>query len=276
LPDRIALGIVKNGLSLGSNGGFPLDTSLPVTRLPQDSPIVRDINSTFTLRGFERSREPLRVGTATLDQLPNGIEFYALPIKFPSSEYRVPIELAAIECILNECASFEHAINPRIDEYYGYLSICKSYVRAGDRQLTSGLHSDGIQGPRIDPKVAIDHGYQVSDSDPTEFFPRPVDMSGIDVNRHSLDAVFEMRVDTAHPLVYPVGTIVMFDAYCVHRAVPAKKSGWRALVKLAYSVRQYDRNGNAINTLFEEDYLSQGWQFQNRPFPPDLERPSPP
>lgn len=274
LPERTSIGIVKKGVVLGDRGGYSLDVNSDfVGEIPWESPLIRDVHTVFTLEGFERPRAPFGIGQGDLSRVEHGTEFFGLPIKFPGTEYRVPNELECISAILELCASFEGRVNPHVNEYYTYLSLYRTYISTGERQLTAGLHSDGVQGRRIEPKLPIEHGYAVTDSYPTHFFPQAFDMTGIDVNVHLLDAVFESQVDRDNVVTNEPGTVIFFDAYCVHQAVPAADSGWRAFLKVMYTPRQYDRLGNAVNQLFTKDYDREGWEFQPRPIPQDLTLP---
>lgn len=273
-PDRVRNGIIEGGVRMGMGGCLPFEVAedLP-TAIPEDSPIIQGIGETFDLGGFERPRAPFSIGKADLTEIPTGTVFFGLPLKFPGTEYRVPEELACVSQLLGTCASYESVVNPNLNDYYAYLSLYRTWVEKGERQLTAGIHSDGIQGRRIEPKVPTEHGYQVTDSHPTNFFPQSFNMTGVDVAKHLMDAVFESQVDRQKAVSIAAGQIAMFDAYCVHQAVPTTQSGWRTFAKLMYTPRQYDRLGNAVNVLFTAEYANFGWEFGPRPIPSDLEMP---
>jgi hypothetical protein len=266
--------VVEDAVVLGGRGGYSLRPNLAlVGEIPVGSPVVRDIHTKFTLHGFERPRAPFAIGWGDLSAVPHDTTVNSLPIKFPGSDYRVPCELAGIEAILRLCVSFEADANPHVDEYYAYVSLQRTHVPAGESQRSATVHSDGIQGRRIKPKVVIEHAYAVVDRDPTIFFPQGFDMAGVDVGEHLMDAVFEAQVDRRRVITFSAGVIVLFDAYCVHHAPLASTPGSRAFCRLTYSCRQYDRLGNTVNTLFRREYAETGWEFQPRPVPPDLKPP---
>lgn len=273
LPDRISVGSVSQEASFGMTGGFEL-TPDPVAQaaIPNGSQLLSDIHNktVFSLSGFERPRIPHFIGETDLSSVPDNTIFFGLPIKFPYTEYRIPNELRWAKPILQQCISYEAAINPHIADTYAYLTVYRTLVESGQKQLAARLHSDGIQGRRVQPKVAVEHGYAAVDRTPTRYFIHPFNMSGIDVNTHLMDAVFEAQADRRHSICVPLGQLVLFDAFMVHGAEPAAETGMRTFFKLMCTTRQYDRIGNAYNKLFAAEYERQGWQFAERPIPPGL------
>jgi len=152
-----------------------------------------------------------------------------------------------------------------VDEYYAYLTVQHAPVRSGEIKRGEGAHSDSIQGRRIQPKVAIEHGYTATSHDPTRFFTHGFDLSGLDPDRHWLNAAFAAQTDTNRSIRLRPGDIALFDAYSIHEAVPASETTMRTFFRLIFSVREFDRLGNTVNDLF--DY---SWNFQPRPVPSDL------
>src|SRR5690606_35131473 len=92
-----------------------------------------------------------------------------LPIKFPGSNYRLPNEYRSLSNLLRQIASVESAINPRVDDYFAYLTLDVRPVIAGKRPRHGGAHVDGFQGARISPKLPIDHSFVIVDANPTVF-----------------------------------------------------------------------------------------------------------
>jgi hypothetical protein len=133
------------------------------------------------------------------------------------------------------------------------------------------VHLDGLQGPRVQPKQLIDHDFLAVSTDPPFFFPEPIDLGDISPDTHFLDDYLG-TIDRTRAVRFPASSIVVFDSLCPHQAAPAELAGWRSLAKLAYGVRQYDREGNTINMLFADDYDAHGWQFQPRFLPSGLLR----
>lgn len=264
---RLAAGIAPDSVPLlGENGGytFSADTS-DVPALPHSSPILEAIHTPFTVDGFSGARTPLVIGRAVLADLPEKISIADMPVKWPGLGYRVPVELMGLRGLLSQCAATEAAINPRADDYFAYLTLQRAVVHQGGVKRGEGAHSDSVQGPRIQPKVAIEHGYTATDRDPTRFFTHGFDLTGLDPDKDWLNTAFEAQANRSQSVRFNPGEIVLFDAYTIHEAVPAAATGMRTFVRLIYSVRQFDRLGNTVNSLF--DY---NWNFRPRPVPANL------
>lgn len=267
IPARVAQGFISEQVVLGGREGFDLDHDpARVPQIPLDHLIITEMDEPFDLSGFERPREPLLVGYGDLSNVPYPIDVHNMPIKFPNTQYRVPGELGYLEDILTTCASVERTVNPNHDDYYAYLSLERSLVEAGQSQRTPVVHSDGLQGPRVQPKVRTEHMYQITDAFPPRFFVHPFDMSGLDVDAHDLDQVFPSQSRHEDTVSFNPGDIALFDSYCLHQANVAPEDVVRGFFRLTYADprRQFNRQGNTINTLFEEEYRSEGWEFQIR------------
>jgi hypothetical protein len=197
----------------------------------------------------------------------------SLAVKFPGTKYRLPNELNALTPALVQAAGFEQAINPDLDRYYAYLTAERTWVEGGQVQRGPAIHSDGIQGPRIQPKAPVERGYLAVDCWPPRFFTHGFDVTGVDPDQHLLDRMFTAQADSERSIVVPINTLIAFDSYAVHQAVSADRSGWRSFVRIAFSTRKYDRLGNTINPAFADEYLAEQWHFQPRPLP---NLPSPP
>jgi len=270
-PERMQSGFIKDAVVLGDKGSFaPEPKILSLSPEQETTLIVEEVGTVFSLRGFEHPRSPLVIGQGALSGTPVGTRISSLPLKFPNTGYRIPSELSSIRNVLERCISFEHTINPEVRDYYAYLTLHRTDVSLGEIQRGAVIHSDGIQGPRIQPKVPIERGYSLVDRFPPRFFTHAFDMSGVDADHHVLDPVFESQADVARSVAFSTDAIILFDTYCVHQAVPATEEGPRTFLRLAYSTRQYDRLGNSINHLFEEEYKEEGWNFQPRPLPSNL------
>lgn len=272
-PDRITSGVIQNQQEFGGEGGFdPCHDLSVVDASGLSSPIIDTIASAapFSLEYFNARREPIVVGAGSLDEVPVGTSINSLPLKFPETDFRVPRSLRGIENILRLCIAFERAINPGMGQDYAYLSLQRTSVEANQRQRSGAIHCDGLQGPRVQPKTAVEHGYVMVDKDPTSFFPGALDLSDLDVDVHDIGAAFEQRTDKTDTLKLALGTVALIDGYCIHQANPADEPGVRGFFRILFSRRQYDRTGNAVNVLFADEYDSQGWVFQPRPFPAQL------
>lgn len=271
LQPRHQMGVIASNLNLekmGQHEGFAVILK-PLTYDLPESPIIDDMNTIWDLKKFSEMRRPLNVKELSFKDIfskATSPSVTDMPIKFPGTGYRIPNELRQYKEALQACIDFEHASNPKAREnYYAYLTIDQSYVKRGSSQRGLGLHSDSIQGPRIQPKVEIEHTYLCVDRDPTVFCVQPFDMGKYDTRQHWLNAIFEQQAKKQNYTSHNPYTVNLFDAYSVHSAVPAAESATRTLFRLIYSVRQFDRLGNTHNNLF--DY---NWKMQRRPLPANL------
>lgn len=230
--------------------------------------MLRDIHSVWHLPRFAEPRTPLILGTVdnpAAFSRGEAVHVSDLPIKFPHTEYSVPNELVHVASALQRCIDFEHAVNPYVDDYYMYVTVHTTTVSAGEAPRGMGVHSDSVQGPRIVPKLPIEHGYLCVDRDPPRFLTHGFDMTGQTEHRDFLSAAFEKQANFERSFRAQPYEIVFFDAYCVHTALTATKAGRRTFFRLIASVRTFDRLGNTHNDLFDYD-----WKMVPRPLPPGL------
>ena len=263
--ERLALGVAPKAIPvMGENGGFSVSPSFdnPVT-FPY-SPIIDSVGTIFDVSKFAVPRKPLVVGTVNLD-LPEDTTVSDMVIKMPGVGYRVPEELSGLLPFLEASVTAEKVINPDADDYYAYLTAQRTRVKQGEIKRSPGAHSDSVQGQRIQPKVAIEHGFTAVNMAPTRWFTHGFDLTGLDPDTHWLNVAFEEQKKNDEAVQFAPGEIVLFDAYNVHEPIEAEEDGDRTFVRLIYSRRIFDRVGNTRNTLFDYD-----WNFQPRPVPSDL------
>jgi len=268
--ERLLSGLApSNVTALGEHGEFSIiPDAHDAPKLREDSPILHDINTTFSVEGFAVPRTPLKIGETALEslqELPEEIAIADMVIKWPGLGYRVPTEVAALRGLLQNCANVEASINPHIDDFFAYLTVQRSVVQAGKKSRSNEPHSDSVQGKRIQPKQIIEHGYTMTDTDPTRFFTHGFDLTGVDPDRYWLNAFFNDQANLGSSVQFNPGDVVLFDAYSVHDGVPSEQTCLRTFLRLIYSVRVFDRLGNTVNKLFDYD-----WDFQPRPVPSDL------
>jgi hypothetical protein len=148
------------------------------------APAVRDLGTVFRKEGYGRVKEPLVVGEVDAEGWRGLRATYTrvldMPIRFPGTEYRLPTALAGLVPVLQRMIDAEHAVNRDVDAYHAYLTVDSGVVAAGTTQRAAGLHADGFQGPRIQPKRAIDHNYLAYSAAPTAFYPGPFDVADLD------------------------------------------------------------------------------------------------
>lgn len=270
VPRRVRRGVVDDALpELGLNGSIRL---IPAThsRPPIEHPVLAWMNTVWSLEGFETPRSPLLVNLAedaAAFSRPEDLYVADMPIKAPgSSLHLLPSELAGFREVLQQCINFEASVNDRYEaDYFTYLTVHRARVARGD-SLRGGLpHSDSLQGPRIQPKSVIEHGYLVANVDPPRFYPQAFDLTGLDSDVDDVARVLaEQANDRKSFQGVPYG-IYLFDAYCVHEAVPAAATDLRTFFRLTMSTREFDRLGNTRHSG-----LGIWWPLVARPVDPTL------
>ena len=227
--------------------------------------VVRDLNSVFAIEKYLEPRRPISVGSLSADERRqfeapgDARNVLDMPIKFPGSHFRLPVEFATWAPVVQRVADVEWALNRRCyDEYYCYFTLRRERIARGGQGHYAPCHVDGFQGARWQPRVRINHTYTVTSCLPTMYFPQPFDLRPLDLARH--DVFWEMnrqvaKTGGAHGWNdYPDFDIMLMDAYCVHIAIDAPEEGDRTWVRLSFEVRIFDRLGNARNPFFAHDW----------------------
>lgn len=239
-----------------------------IPAIPLDSPIIQDLNSIWDLQKFMIPRIPVYAGALSPEDLtifttPGARRTLDMPIKFPGSEIRLPVELGQFERAVQKIIDYERAVNPSCyDEYFCYLTVDQGMVQPGALQREAPCHVDGFQGARWNPKTKINHTYTVSDALPTVFYPQPFDFSRLDEAKHNFFWEMNRQVaetNSAYAWQGNSGEILLMDAYSVHRGVEADKPTYRTWIRLSFEVRIFDRLGNAHNPMF-----NYAWNMQPR------------
>lgn len=253
--------------------------------LPGDSPLLADLNGVFDIERFLIPRRPLNLGVlSTAEQglfmAPSAARnVLDLPIKFPGSDFRLPMEYAQWAPVVQRVADAEWALNRRCyDEYYCYFTLRREHVLQGEQGHYAPCHVDGFQGARFQPKVRANHSYTLTNALPTMYFPQPFDLRPLDLAKH--DAFWEMNrqvalTQSAHGWNdYPDFALMLMDAYCVHIAIDAPRDVERVWLRLSFEVRVFDRLGNGHNPFFRYDWPMVPRDIEQLglvPFEPDCE-----
>jgi hypothetical protein len=179
------------------------------------------------------------------------IRILDMPIRFPRSDYRIPHELESLTPLIQKIAFHEHCINQYVDDYYCYITLDRRLVKSGQNTRKAGIHVDGFQGARLEHLLPIDHSYLIYDTLPTIFFNQEFHIeSWWDKNIHNYFEGFEQQKKEECSIQYPCNTVLLIDAYTLHEAPMAQVDTYRTFVRLTYTVREFDRLGNAHNPMF--------------------------
>ena len=196
--------------------------------LPDTSPILRCIDSIWTLNEFLQPRYPVSLGLLNVNELgvftkTGAVRVLDMPIKMPDcDEYRIPRALSQFADAIQRIIDVEDRINPHHADYYAYLTIDQRWVEPGTLHREAPCHVDGFQGARWNPKCRTNHTYTVSDVLPTAYYIQPFDFAALDECVH--DFFWEMNAQVAetneaHQWQPQPAEITLMDCYTVHRGV---------------------------------------------------------
>lgn len=216
-----------------------------------------ELNAIWNLRRFQTSRLPVPLGVIPDRRnfsKPSGLRILDLPIKFPGTGYRIPSECLQFVNTIKAIVAHEVSVNPLTHLLYAYLTIDQAPVKRGETQRKPGLHVDGFQGARIQPKLMIDHSYVVSDKYPTIFYGHKFLVEHLDESIHNFFLEFDEQAQEEMTWRPQLFEICLMNAYQIHRSDYATHDSARTFLRLSFTLRQFDRLGNTHNPLFNYNW----------------------
>jgi hypothetical protein len=246
--------------SVGEAGAFTLAPAA-VAPLPSGSPILDDLNTLWDPGRYATARRPVSIGRLADHQRFSSTpatRMSNVPVKVPGGEYRFPVEAACAKEALQLCIDCEHAINPAVEQCFAYLTVDRDVIQTGWAQRGLGAHADWFQGTRIEPKMAVDHGYLCADRDPAEFFAQPFHLSAEDLATDTFNEAFARQARPECGVRADPYEVLLFDAYSVHGAVPAHATAQRTFIRFFYSVAIYERPQDTRSELLDFDWAGDG------------------
>jgi hypothetical protein len=216
-----------------------------------------ELHTIWDQKRFQTPRLPVSLGMISGRRnfsRPSDLRILDLPIKFPGTNYRIPQECTQFVGVIQEIAAYEMAMNPLAHLFYAYLTVDQAPVKKGETQRKPGLHVDGFQGARIQPKIMIDHSYVVSDSNPTVFYSQTFQVDHLNEAIHNFFLDFDKQAQEEMTWKPQPFEICLMNAYQVHRSDYAKADSSRTFLRLSFTLRQFDRLGNTHNPLFDYDW----------------------
>ncbi len=238
------------------------------------SPVYGSLLEPWSLKHLLVPHKPVKIG-----EIEDRAAFSApvtsvlnMPVKMPGSDIRVPEELGQFREFLQKIIDHEKAANPEMDDFYMYLTVDQRAVKNGTTHRRPGIHIDGVQGARYKVKLPPEHLYSASDRLGTVFYDQPFDLTKLDPAKQHVHAELERQAKETNARATPDFDIAFWDSYSVHRADVAKEDFMRTFIRVEFSKKQYDSEGDTHNPLFEYD-----WKPVARPIPADLDdKPLPP
>lgn len=195
-------------------------------------------------RYFEEIHSPVEIELGELS-FPYNERCLDMPIRLNGEkEYKLPTKWKSLQNILEQLIAVEHSHNPHWNDYYTYITVDNKPVKTGEQQRHGGLHVDGFQGTRINPKTKITRNYVATTNGGTQFWNQPFVVA--DPEKFNVFEGFDLQVD-GNPFIAKPDTFYFMDAYTVHESGFAEFDGDRIFIRLTYDLKKFDRLGNTYN-----------------------------
>lgn len=233
---------------------------IPLKKIDYEVKPLKNINKLWDETNFSKINLPnvlfeLNQDEINLYSCEELIRVLDMPIKFPGTSYRIPNELSHLSSLILKIASHEHLSNNQVNNYYCYLTLDKRIVKKGTTTRKKGIHVDGFQGARLGEKLPVDHSYILASNHPTIFYNQSFEVKNDwDKKCHNYFEGFEIQKKAGSGVTYPDNTVLLIDAYCLHEAPEVVEDTFRTFLRLSYTVREFDRLGNAHNNMFDYDW----------------------
>lgn len=220
--------------------------------------IMPYLNTLWNDNAFKEVNLPMQVGTLSDNEqlyfsCANDIRILDMPIKFAgSNQYKIPSELIQFFSTVSKVAQYEHAMNENIKDYFCYITIDQKLVPKDVDTRKGGIHVDGFQGARIEKPLPVDHSYIIYDKFPTLFYNQEFNVEPHwDKTCHNYFEGFQEQALSSNQVSYSPYEILLINAYCLHEAPKAPQEEYRTFFRMSYTVRKFDRLGNAHNPMFD-------------------------
>jgi hypothetical protein len=234
----------------GVNILFP-SKQAPVEKMPF-------LNTLWDDKNFKNVNLPMQVGQLNTHEqhyfsYPNDLRVLDMPIKLAgSNQYKIPKEISQFLSIISKAACYEHAMNEKIEDYFCYITLDQKLVTKDTDTRKGGIHVDGFQGARIPQPLMLDHSYIIYDKFPTIFYNQEFEvLPGWDKTCHNYFEGFQEQAKKECQVTYSPYEILLINGYCLHEAPKAPTQEYRTFFRMSYTVREFDRLGNAHNPLFD-------------------------
>jgi hypothetical protein len=216
--------------------------------------IIQTVGQVFDKNEFSFPHIPIVVDDIINKKFSNknNIRILDCPIKFAgNNEFCIPYELRQFDEVLVKIISYEYTINPKINDYYAYLTIDQGNVVAGEYQRNPGCHIDGLQPARIKTKRPICRSYIAYDCVPPTFFAQSFKMDHLHEAEDDFFFALDDQVKADGALFVEPMQIVLTNAYSVHRSEKSDIDQYRTFFRLTFDLSKFDRYGNTHNPMFD-------------------------
>ena len=274
--DRTCFHAAPFAARLGDQGSL----RIPIRRLPREEVLaglgpaaarschLRNLGSVFSLSRFSEPRDaPLVVGrvadpAAFSAPCSGAMDLLICPAGADAA--LLPTELAQFEQPISLALSTFHSLLPDARAYNAYVQVLSGVVPPGMTQRPRAIHADGFQGARqLDASgrhhLPLGYNFLAFSALSTEFYPAPLDVTALHLERHDFCKYFDAQLADAVPVRAQPFELLMFDGYCLHRspANPTPAPISRVLLNISFSQQLFDSAANTLHAAFKGLYPKQ-------------------
>lgn len=210
--------------------------------------------------------------TESFSDMTQPVRVLDLPVYMPKQGLRIPDYIKPVfQDIIKHIISHEDNCYGDMDDHYVYVTLDQKVVPKGKTGRREGAHSDAYierEGEQIDitensgdvvknEEGDISNTYIVYDCLPTEFFTEKFPLN--DTTCEGSLKTFDEISNSATPVKFPPYYVLKLTPYVVHRASVCQETTERTFMNVSVSKKQYRREGNTINPLFDYD-----WEYTPR------------
>lgn len=181
--------------------------------------------------------------------------------------YHIPEQWAGLTDLIYSIIKTEQSHNANWKDYFTYLTVDSKYVNAGEQQRHGGLHVDGFQGERIDPKTKITRNYVGTINGGTVFYNQKFNV--VDPRKFNVFQGFDLQAEPTSQIVAEPDYIYFMNAYSVHESGYAARNGLRTFIRVTFDLKEFDREGNTHNPM-----INYKWPMFNRLIHEELTTPT--
>lgn len=212
----------------------------------------------FDLEQYLYPRLPIDMGLMEENEYQCDINVLRMPLKFPGTNYKIPVELKSLFPLISRVAEYEAFINPNHKDCFCHITYDKSNVGAGEFHRYPGFHGDGVQGTKINTKVIIEHSYILVTSPPTEFCLQPFFLQHLDEAKHNFFLELDKQAKECNIYGSLPGHLYLIDPYMVHRTPRITSPVDRIFVRITFAFTELQHPKNTVNPMFN------GQQYEKR------------
>lgn len=236
---------------------FKTQSGLFVPIVNPKHPFYREHHELFDLERYQYPRPPIDLGHSRLSLEALGLEtvnVLRMPIKYPDTEFRLPVEIKPFWTLIERVAEYEAGFNERWAECFVHITVDRRRVKAETTHRYPGFHGDGVQGAKFSQKTytPIEHSYILTSAPPTEFCLQPFFFQHLNDGRHNIFHEMEVQMRDSNIFGTLPWHLYLLDPYMVHRTPPIVEDVDRIFVRITFAYSELMNPHNTNNPLFKE------------------------